>query len=144
MRSMSSRCSPAGRSAPHSSLTPAACPAPPSLQRLADGIGGWALIASMLGIVIGAVLWAFGRRTTPMKSLVIGLDAPGGGVLAVALLLGVRAVPVGPGCTGSWLATSRRAEVAAEPDRAGSPPQNNSRPGLGTVTCEHSREGAYP
>ena len=31
------------------------------LQRLADGIGGWALIASMLGIVIGAVLWAFGH-----------------------------------------------------------------------------------
>lgn len=31
------------------------------LQRLADGIGGWALIASMLGIVVGAVLWAFGH-----------------------------------------------------------------------------------
>jgi MFS family permease len=31
------------------------------LQRLADGIGGWALIAAMLGIVIGAVMWAFGH-----------------------------------------------------------------------------------
>ncbi len=36
-------------------------PGAPILQRLADGIGGWALIASMLGIVIGAVLWAFGH-----------------------------------------------------------------------------------
>ena len=34
---------------------------PPTLQRLADGIGGWALIAAMMGIVVGAVLWAFGH-----------------------------------------------------------------------------------
>ncbi len=40
---------------------PAGLPGAPTLQRLADGIGGWALIASMLGIVIGAVLWAFGH-----------------------------------------------------------------------------------
>ncbi len=40
------------------------------LQRLADGIGGWALIASMLGIVIGAVLWAFSRRLTRRKAQV--------------------------------------------------------------------------
>jgi MFS family permease len=36
-------------------------PGAPTLQRLADGIGGWALIAAMMGIVIGAVLWAFGH-----------------------------------------------------------------------------------
>jgi MFS family permease len=36
-------------------------PGATTLQRLADGIGGWALIAAMLGIVIGAVLWAFGH-----------------------------------------------------------------------------------
>jgi MFS family permease len=36
-------------------------PGAATLQRLADGIGGWALIAAMLGIVIGAVLWAFGH-----------------------------------------------------------------------------------
>ena len=40
------------------------------LQQLANGVGGWALIAAMVGIVVGAVMWAFGRRTTPMKFLV--------------------------------------------------------------------------
>jgi MFS family permease len=36
-------------------------PGEPVLQNLANGIGGWALIAAMLGIVVGAVLWAFGH-----------------------------------------------------------------------------------
>jgi MFS family permease len=31
------------------------------LQDLANGIGGWALMAAMLGVVIGAVIWAFGH-----------------------------------------------------------------------------------
>ncbi|MGH3420563.1 MAG: DUF6112 family protein [Streptosporangiaceae bacterium] len=31
------------------------------LQHLTDGIGGWALVAAMVGIVIGAVMWAFGH-----------------------------------------------------------------------------------
>jgi hypothetical protein len=28
---------------------------------LANGIGGWALVAAMIGIVVGAVMWAFGH-----------------------------------------------------------------------------------
>lgn len=31
------------------------------LQGLTDGLGAWALIASMVGIVVGAVMWAFGH-----------------------------------------------------------------------------------
>ncbi len=31
------------------------------LRNLANGVGGWALIAAMLGIVVGAVMWAFGH-----------------------------------------------------------------------------------
>jgi MFS family permease len=31
------------------------------LQSLADGLGGWALIAALAGIVVGAVMWAFGH-----------------------------------------------------------------------------------
>ncbi len=31
------------------------------LQHLADGVDFWALIAAMVGIVIGAILWAFGH-----------------------------------------------------------------------------------
>ena len=31
------------------------------LQDLSNGLGGWALIAAMAGVVIGAVTWAFGH-----------------------------------------------------------------------------------
>jgi MFS family permease len=31
------------------------------LQNIANGIGGWALVAAMIGVVIGAVMWAFGH-----------------------------------------------------------------------------------
>lgn len=31
------------------------------LQQLANGIGGWALIAAMVGVVVGAIMWAFGH-----------------------------------------------------------------------------------
>ncbi len=31
------------------------------LSHLTDGLGGWALIAAMAGVVIGAVMWAFGH-----------------------------------------------------------------------------------
>ena len=31
------------------------------LQQLTNGLGKWALIASLIGVVIGAVAWAFGH-----------------------------------------------------------------------------------
>ncbi len=31
------------------------------LQQLTNGIGGWALIAALIGIVVGAIMWAFGH-----------------------------------------------------------------------------------
>jgi MFS family permease len=51
----------AGPAAPTLHPDAAGLPGAATLQRLADGIGGWALIAAMMGIVIGAVLWAFGH-----------------------------------------------------------------------------------
>jgi type IV secretory pathway VirB2 component (pilin) len=33
------------------------------LQQLTNGIGGWALIAALIGMVIGAVAWAFGQHS---------------------------------------------------------------------------------
>jgi hypothetical protein len=39
---------------------PNALPGTNVLQTLADGIDSWALIASMVGVLVGAVLWAFG------------------------------------------------------------------------------------
>lgn len=37
-----------------------ALPGATVLHNIANGIGSWALIAAMLGIVVGAVMWAFG------------------------------------------------------------------------------------
>ena len=31
------------------------------LQHVANGIGFWALVAAMIGIVAGAIMWAFGH-----------------------------------------------------------------------------------
>lgn len=31
------------------------------LNDLTNGLGGWALIAAMVGVVVGAVMWAFGH-----------------------------------------------------------------------------------
>ena len=32
------------------------------LQHLTNGLGGWALIAALLGLVIGAAMWALGAH----------------------------------------------------------------------------------
>lgn len=32
------------------------------LQHMADGLGGWALIAALAGLVIGAAVWALGAH----------------------------------------------------------------------------------
>jgi Family of unknown function (DUF6112) len=47
------------------SLSPSATALPGSatLQQLADGIGWWALIASLVGLVVGAATWALGAHT---------------------------------------------------------------------------------
>lgn len=48
---------------PTVSLDPNASDLPGSqvLNKLTDGLGGWALIAALAGIVIGAVMWALGH-----------------------------------------------------------------------------------
>ena len=45
----------------HMTPNPNKLPGYGELVDLTNGIGGWALIAAMLGIVIGAVMWAFGH-----------------------------------------------------------------------------------
>jgi MFS family permease len=44
-------------------MTPSADALPGSnvIQSLANGLDSWALIAAMVGVVIGAVIWAFGH-----------------------------------------------------------------------------------
>jgi MFS family permease len=45
------------------SLDPSTSALPGSnvLQTIADGIGSWAMIAAMIGVVVGGVIWAFGH-----------------------------------------------------------------------------------
>ena len=45
----------------HMTPNPNQLPGYGELVNLTNGIGGWALIAAMLGIVIGAIMWAFGH-----------------------------------------------------------------------------------
>jgi MFS family permease len=42
---------------------PSQLPGASVLQNLTNGIGGWALIAALVGLVIGAVAWAFGQHS---------------------------------------------------------------------------------
>ena len=77
---------------------PTCCSGEPVLQEPGEnGIGGWALIAAMLGIVVGAVLWAFGRRTTPVKFLVSrsqeGVEARGLDRIRIGTSLGWHVLP---------------------------------------------------
>lgn len=40
-----------------------ALPGSSTLSRLADGIGWWALLAALVGLVVGAAAWALGSHT---------------------------------------------------------------------------------
>jgi MFS family permease len=40
---------------------PGGLPGSNVIQHLANGLDSWALIAAMVGVVIGAVIWAFGH-----------------------------------------------------------------------------------
>jgi MFS family permease len=42
---------------------PAQLPGGGTLQQLANGIGGWALILALVGLVIGAAAWALGAHS---------------------------------------------------------------------------------
>jgi hypothetical protein len=57
------------------------------LQSLTNGIGGWALVAAVIGIVIGAVAWGLGQHSQNYHQAYAGRK----GVLvsaAAAILIG--------------------------------------------------------
>jgi MFS family permease len=71
------------------SLSPDASQLPGAdvLQNLTNGIGAWALIAALVGMVIGAVAWAFGQHSQNYQQAYSGRK----GVIisgAAALLIG--------------------------------------------------------
>ena len=71
------------------SLQPAlgGLPGGAALQSLVNGLGAWALIASMLGLVIGAAAWALGVHSQNFQQSMVGRRAVLVSALA-ALLIG--------------------------------------------------------
>lgn len=57
------------------------------LQELANGLGGWALIASLVGLVVGAAVWALGSHAQNYQQSFVGRRA--------VLVSGVAALLVG-------------------------------------------------
>jgi uncharacterized membrane-anchored protein len=58
------------------------------MQNLANGIGWWALIAAMLGVVVGAVMWAFGHYSHNYQQAYNGRRGVMVSVLAAVLIGG--------------------------------------------------------
>jgi hypothetical protein len=67
--------------------TTSSLPGGSTLQSLANGIGGWALIAALVGLVIGAAAWALGVHSQNFQQTFIGRRA--------VLVSGVAALLVG-------------------------------------------------
>ncbi len=55
-------------------LTPSvsALPGASVLQQLANGLGAWALIGSLIALLLGAVMWAIGSHTQNMHQSAAG------------------------------------------------------------------------
>jgi len=60
------------------------------LQDLTDGIGGWALVAALVGMVIGAVAWAFGQHSQNYHQAYSGRK---GVIISAAAALLIGAAP---------------------------------------------------
>lgn len=58
-----------------------ALPGGPTLNHLANGIGTFALVAAMIGVIVGAVMWAFGHYSQNYQQAINGRK----GVLVSAL-----------------------------------------------------------
>jgi hypothetical protein len=71
------------------SLTPSmsALPGGGTLQALVNGLGAWALIAALVGLVIGAAAWALGVHSQNYQQSMVGRRAVLVSALA-ALLIG--------------------------------------------------------
>jgi hypothetical protein len=63
--------------APPVSMTvdPSDLPGGAELQKLTDGIGSWALGLTLIGLVIGAAVWALGAHSQNFQQSVVGRRA---------------------------------------------------------------------
>ena len=64
-----------------------ALPGGDTLRQLTDGIGGWALVAALVGLVLGAATWALGAHSNNYQHTVTGRRAVLVSAIA-ALLIG--------------------------------------------------------
>lgn len=64
-------------STPAASFSPTAAKLPGGavLQTLVDGLGGWALILALAGLVLGAALWAVGSHSQNYQQSFVGKRA---------------------------------------------------------------------
>jgi hypothetical protein len=62
---------------PNVTLTPTlnALPGGGTLQSLVNGLGAWALIAALVGLVIGAAAWALGVHAQNFQQSMVGRKA---------------------------------------------------------------------
>ncbi len=66
--------------------TPTDLPGSAALQSLANGLAGWALIGSLIALVIGAALWAFGSHSQNMQQSMAGRRAVATAILSAVLI----------------------------------------------------------
>ncbi len=67
--------------------TPSNLPGSAALQKLANGLAGWALIAALIGLVVGAAMWALGSHSQNIHQSMTGRRAVAAS-LAAAVLIG--------------------------------------------------------
>lgn len=70
------------------SLNPSlsALPGASVLQNLANGLGAWALIGSLIALVLGALMWAIGSHTQNMHQSAAGRRAVVTSLVAATLV----------------------------------------------------------
>ena len=66
---------------------PSALPGGTVIQQIADGIGGWALILALVGLIVGAATWALGAHSQNYQQAYLGRRAVVASV-AAALIIG--------------------------------------------------------
>ena len=72
--------------------SPGNLPGSQELQKFANGLAGWALIAALIALVIGAALWAFGSHAQNMQQSMAGRRAVITSILAALLIGGAPAL----------------------------------------------------
>lgn len=66
--------------------TPSDLPGSAELQKLANGLDGWALVLALVALVIGAAMWALGSHSQNMHHSMIGRRTVLTAILAAIVL----------------------------------------------------------